>query len=577
MIYRPVREQDVERLLDGAREGSRTTGMEELSLLSLSVGDHTRLLDLLRGARTACPGLNLSLPSVRAGVLDGEMLEALKKSRQGGFTIAPEAGTQRLRDVINKGLDEDQILETIAALFARGWDLIKLYFMIGLPTETDADLEGIVELCGKALERARSKRQRLNVSVSTFVPKPHTPFQWESQIGLAETVRRQELIRAGLKRISPGRRLNFKWHDSRVSLLEGAFSRGDRRLWPVLLKARELGCAFDAWSDKFDFARWQQAFAAANIDLEEFVGRRLPTGATLPWDHIDCLVSRKFLIRERDRARAGETTPDCRLEGCTGCGVCDFEGGLVNRAADRAGTAEAKPPAGKRPAEKFLSDGRRCEWRWQVAYARGRRLGWLSHLENVALVIRGLRRLQVPLAFTRGFHPHARVAFAHALPVGLESRHELLEFRTLAPIDMEALRRAWPEAMPTDLRLIEILPLPESAAAIDRRLSACLYEIRPENETWRARLKEIARAAGRVLEEGLPLKLVRRRKGKLQEIDLAPHIAAVELLPGAVLRLRVRLLDGRNPNIFVILQTLAGLQERPESGFVAVKLESFLD
>ena len=579
MIYRPVREQDVTSLIDGAGQGSGTTGMEEVSLLSLSVGDYSRLLDLVKGVRSACPGLNLSLPSVRAGVLDDELLKALKKSRQGGFTIAPEAGTQRLRDVINKGLSESEILDTIGELFARGWDLIKLYFMIGLPTETDADLQGIVELCGRALARAKSKRQRLNVSVSTFVPKPHTPFQWEAQIGLDETVRRQELIRSGLKRIAPGRRLNFKWHDSRVSLLEGAFSRGDRRLWPVLLEARRLGCAFDAWSDKFDFEKWQQAFAACGLDLEEIVTRPLVPGKPLAWSHIDALVSEKFLRAERDRAYAGSTTPDCRLENCSGCGACDRSAGIVNRAA--AGPEKSgHPPAGSGRllvSEKFLSDGRRCEWRWQVAYARGRRLSWLSHLENVALMIRGLRRLGVPLAFTQGFHPHARVAFAHALPVGLESRHELMEFRTLAPIEIDDLTRRWPAAMPVDLELIEISSLPEKVAAIDRRLAACLYEIRAEDPVWRQRLAEIAVVAGRVQRREEPLVLVRRRKGKLQEIDLAPHIADVELLPGPALRLKVRLLDGRNPNIFVILQTLAGLKERPESGIAVVKQKSFLD
>ncbi|MCD6430057.1 MAG: TIGR03960 family B12-binding radical SAM protein, partial [Deltaproteobacteria bacterium] len=238
MIYRPVREQPPEKLFAAAVSGAEATGMEELSLLSLSVGDYSQLLELVLGMRRSCPSLDLSLPSVRAGVLNNELLEALKRSRQGGFTIAPEAGTQRLRDAINKGLSEDEILDTIENLFTQGWDLIKLYFMIGLPGETDADVEGIVELCGRALARSKNKRQRLNVSVSTFVPKPHTPFQWEDQISLKETVRRQEIIRQGLKKIASGRRLNFKWHDSRLSLLEGIFSRGDRSLWPVLVKAR---------------------------------------------------------------------------------------------------------------------------------------------------------------------------------------------------------------------------------------------------------------------------------------------------------------------------------------------------
>ncbi len=580
MIYRPVREQPPEKLFVAAATGAAATGMEEISLLSLSVGDYSRLYDLVIGMKTACPGANLSLPSVRAGVLDNNLLEALKKSRQGGFTIAPEAGTQRLRDVINKGLNEAEILDTIAELFARGWDLIKLYFMIGLPTETDEDLMGIVELCAKALARAGNKRQRLNVSVSTFVPKPHTPFQWEAQIGLDETLRRQELIRRGLARIAPARRLNFKWHDSRVSLLEGVFSRGDRSLWPILLEARRRGCAFDAWSDKFDFETWRNVFADAGMDLEELATR--PAGERpLPWAHIDCRVTEKFLRREREKALAGEKTSDCRQGECSGCGVCCPGEGILNRSAARdgenrrsvsAGNGDVPSPA----AERFLADGRRLEWRWQVFFSRGPRLAWLSHLENMALVIRGLRRLRVPLAFSRGFHPHAKLSFAHALPVGLESRSEVMEFRTLEAIDLDAFRRRWPRAMPVELKLLKIEPLPPEAAAIDRRLAACLYRIEAEDRIWREHLATAAARAAEVVIGKRPLILTRRKRGKIQEVDLAPHLEKVLLTDDGALEIVVRVLDGRNPNIFVIIQTLLECEERPDARLRAVKLESRL-
>ncbi len=578
MIYRPVREQDPERLFAAARAGAAATGMEELSLLSLSVGDYSRLLELVRGLRGACPDLELSLPSVRAGVLDNELLEALKKSRQGGFTIAPEAGTQRLRDVINKGLNEDEILTTIGELFARGWDLIKLYFMIGLPTETDADLAGIVELCGKALARARHRRQRLNVSVSTFVPKPHTPFQWEAQIGLAETRRRQELIRTGLKQLAPARRLNFKWHDARVSLLEGAFSRGDRRLWPVLLEARRRGCRFDAWSDRFDFAKWQEAFAAAGLALEETVTRPFAPGAPLPWSHIDCRVTEKFLLRERERAYAGRLTGDCRRGECQGCGVCRPGTGIGRRTAWPA-SAGSPPAVEKRTTvpRRRLSDGRLQEWRWQLEYSRGPHLVWLSHLENMALMIRGLRRLGVPLAFSEGFHPHPKLAFAHALPVGLESHHEVMEIRTVAPLESAPLTARWPEAMPAGMELLAVTPLPERAAAVDRRLAACIYEIRPRSAAGAELLRQIAPQAEKVVAGAAELVLVRMKKGKRQEIALAPHLAAVEVLPeDGGLRCEVRVLGGRNPNIFVILQTLVGLDERPDRLLAVVKLKSIM-
>ncbi len=597
MIYRPVRELPPEKIKAGVIAGAKATGMDEISLLSLSVGDYSELLKLVSGIRADCPAMNLSLPSVRAGILNDELLTALKKSRQGGFTIAPEAGTQRLRDVINKGLTETEILETIANLFAGGWDLIKLYFMIGLPGETDADIEGIVELCGKALRQAQSKRQRLNVSLSTFVPKPHTPFQWETQIDLAETQRRQEIIRQGLKKIASSRRLNLKWHDGRVSLLEGVFSRGGRELWPVLLKARSLGCAFDAWSDRFDFNLWQQAFNETGFDLEKLVTRDFVDSELLPWRHIDCRVSEKFLRRERDRARAEETTADCRFSECHGCGVCRPQEKLINiKAGELGSVANELPEKGllvnlsptvAAPAPETLPEQpvkpSNCEsprqWRYQLSFARGRRLSYLSHLENVAVIIRGLRRLQIPLAFSQGFHPHPKISFSHALPVGLASEHEVMEFRTTAPIKLDSLAGNWAEVMPVELKFKEVVKLGDKAKALDRRLAGCRYRIRladDKDSVWPELLSRVEDCARRVIAGEKPLILQRLKKGKLRELNLAPHLKAIEKTNSGDLLIEVAVLDGRNPNIFAIIAALAGLEQRPDSGIVISKTLSLM-
>ncbi len=596
MIYRPVREQTPEKLITGVVEGAKATGMDEVSLLSLSVGDYTELLKLVSGVRLACPSLNLSLPSVRAGILTDELLEALKKSRQGGFTIAPEAGTQRLRDVINKGLTEAEILETIEKLFARGWDLIKLYFMIGLPSETDADIEGIVELCGKALRKAKSKRQRLNVSVSTFVPKPHTPFQWATQIDLAETHRRQDIIRQGLRKIASPKRLNFKWHDGQVSLLEGIFSRGGRELWPVLLKARGLGCAFDAWSDRFDYKLWQQAFTETGFVLEDLVVRDFSDAGLLPWSHINSRVSEKFLRQERDMALAEKTTPDCRFSECHGCGVCRPKENLKNIKADELSleaddsnrkdsadfAAISRPTSatsGKSLPEQLMNGDQPRQWRYQLSFSRSRRLSYLSHLENVAVIIRGLRRLEIPLAFSQGFHPHPKVSFSHALPVGLASEDEVMEFRTKVPIELDSLGNNWGEVMPAELKFKEVIKLRERAAALDRRLMGCRYRISIADEKspeWPELLPEVAGSARLVIDGEKPLILKRVKKGKLRELDLAPHLKAIEKTESGDLLIEVSVLDGRNPNIFDIIATLAGLEQRPDSGIVVTKVESLM-
>ena len=518
-----------------------------------------------------------------------DLLEALKKSRQGGFTIAPEAGTQRLRDVINKGLSEADILDTIEKLFARGWDLIKLYFMIGLPGETDADIEGIVELCDKALKKAKSKRQRLNVSVSTFVPKPHTPFQWETQISLDETLRRQEIIRQGLRKIASPRRLNFKWHDGRVSQLEGVFSRGGRKLWPVLLKARSLGCSFDAWSDRFNYQLWQQAFTENGLDLETLVGRDFSQVDSLPWSHIDCRVSEKFLKKERDKALQAATTDDCRFSECHGCGVCRPKDKLQHiqaaqlsdnrpNSAPKPSLSVAAPADSAKP--QILSDGQPRQWRYQVTFSRSRRLSYLSHLENVAVIIRGLRRLKIPLAFSQGFHPHPKISFAHALPVGLASENEVMEFRTLAPVASQALAKGWSQVMPVELKFIEMTELDGRAAALDRRLQGCRYRIEAavENDPEAEKiLDDVKSCAGPVIAGEKPLTRTRMKKGKLREVNLAPHLKRVEKGANGELLLEVCILDGRNPNIFDIIAALAGLKQRPDGGIVITKIESLIN
>jgi radical SAM-linked protein len=464
--------------------------------------------------------------------------------------------------------------------------------MIGLPSETDTDIEGIVELCGKALRKAKSKRQRLNVSVSTFVPKPHTPFQWETQIDLNETHHRQEIIRQGLKKIASPKRLNFKWHDGRVSLLEGIFSRGGRELWPVLLKARSLGCAFDAWSDRFDYKLWQQAFTETGFDLEALAVRDFSNADLLPWSHINSRVSEKFLRLERDRALAEKTTPDCRFTECHGCGVCSAKENLKNIKVDdilsepddsgndsAAISQTTSTISRKSPPEQLMNSDQPRQWRYQLSFSRGRRLSYLSHLENVAVIIRRLRRLEIPLAFSQGFHPHPKVSFSHALPVGLASEHEVMEFRTKVPIEFASLKGSWSEVMPAELKLKEVVKLRARAAALDRRLTGCKYRISiadDKSSEWSELLLVVTSSARLVIDGEKTLTLKRVKKGKLKELDLAPHLKEIEKTESGDLLINVSVLDGRNPNIFDIIATLAGLDQRPDSGIVITKVESFI-
>ncbi len=320
-IYRPLRERNPERLVEQTSELMRRTGYEEVSLLSLSTGDYSGVNPLLKELmdRFVPERVAVSLPSTRVDALSPRILEQIRRVRKTGFTLAPEAGTQRLRDVIQKEYREEELLRA-ACLFADlGWRSLKLYFMIGLPSETEEDVRGIAELSAR-VAAAAGGRLRVTASVSTFSPKPHTPFQWAGQLSLEETRVRQALLRRELGR----RKIEFRWHDARLSLLEGIFARGDRRLADVLETAQRRGARFDGWSEHCRLEVWDAAMAAHGLD-PRFYLRRRPLAEKLPWDHLDAGVSRKFLLQDLARAVAGVLTPDCSIERCTYCGACDFE------------------------------------------------------------------------------------------------------------------------------------------------------------------------------------------------------------------------------------------------------------
>jgi radical SAM family uncharacterized protein/radical SAM-linked protein len=320
-VYRPLRERNPERVVADTTALMQRTGYEEVSLLSLSTGDYSGVNPVLKALmdRLAPERVAVSLPSTRVDALSPRLLEQIRRVRKSGFTLAPEAGTQRLRDVIQKEYREEELLAA-ARLFADlGWRTLKLYFMIGLPSETEEDVRGIAELSGR-VAAAAGGRLTVTASVSTFSPKPHTPFQWAGQLTMEETRVRQALLRHELGR----RRIEFRWHDARLSFLEGVFARGDRRLADVLLTAQRAGARFDGWSDRCNLELWTAAFAAHGIDPVHYLRRR-PLDEALPWDHLDAGLSTRFLRQDLARAVKGVLTPDCSIERCTYCGACDFE------------------------------------------------------------------------------------------------------------------------------------------------------------------------------------------------------------------------------------------------------------
>ncbi len=327
MIYRPVRERTKEQIISGISQILDNTGYEEISLSSLSSTDYTLIEDTLRtlSDKYTDRGISISLPSLRVDSFSIQLVKEIARVKKTGLTFAPEAGTQRLRDVINKNVTEEDILTTARTAFEAGWQRIKLYFMIGLPTETKEDLQGIVDLAKKivdvgwqTLDIPARNRLMVAVSVSAFAPKPDTPFQWVAQNTLEEFEGKLKFLGEHIR----GRHLTFKWHNAKSAVVEGAIARGDRRVADVIYNAWRLGCRFDAWTREFKYDRWMQAFSDAGLDPGFYAARERAFSETLPWRHIDTGVAEDFLQDEYKRALSGEITEDCRFDSCSSCGVC---------------------------------------------------------------------------------------------------------------------------------------------------------------------------------------------------------------------------------------------------------------
>ena len=464
MLWRPYRERNAALVADMADRALKSTGHDEISLLALSSGDYSCIEPLMRNLMQKHHGerVALALPSLRVESLSETLIEEIKRTRKTSFTLAPEAGTDKMRQVINKGNTAQDLLSSVDKVFAAGWKSIKLYFMIGLPGEEESDLEGIIDLGYQALRAARHRGQ-VTISLSTFVPKPHTPFQWEAQLSLTETYARQSFIRQRMN----NRNLAVKWHDARMSLLEGLFSRGDEKIGDLLLCAFQKGCRFDGWSEIFRFDLWQEAIRETEIAVDDYLRER-STDEPLPWDNIDCGVNRDFLIAEKQKAGALSATPDCRYDACQNCGVCDSKD-IKNIFSDPA--PEITKTNEKQPAlvrEKV----------YRLSFAKTGRSRFLSHLELAGALTRALRRSSLSLAYSTGFHPHPKISFATATSVGMASREEYMDVTASEYAgDLSTLKNEINAALPAGMDITDIQLLPWTAKDLAQTLYGFTYDL----------------------------------------------------------------------------------------------------
>jgi len=561
MVWRPVRERRPENLIAMAEAILAATGQDELSLLSLSSGDYSCIEWLLTALmnRHYDDRIALALPSLRVETLTDELIAQIKKVRKTSFTLAPEAGTERLRTVINKGNTEADLLATTRRVFNAGWRSVKLYFMLGLPTERWEDLEGIVDLAEKVL-REGGKKRRVTVSLSTFIPKPHTPFQWERQIGIDEIEEKQDFFKKRLLHHN----ISMKWHDKRMSYLEGILSRGDERVASLVEKAYLSGCRFDGWSDQLDFTIWERVLRDAAIDPAEYLRAR-NEDESFPWDRIDCGVTREFLLAERHKALSGETTENCRTGGCCRCGAC--QGDL------RIRTVGEPPVIPAVAGTASPSTGPTEEHRLRITFAKEGRARFLSHHEVVAALTRGMRMGGLPFVFSEGFHPHPRISFPYALPVGTECRREFFDLRVRSLADpLTRYQERINDRLPEGLTILGIECLPAQAPSVVHAIRAFRYEIFLPREIMPRTGTVTDSVAAFLVHESFPVE--RKRKGKTVIRDIRPFVESLSFDDGLGTLFAVLLFSltgGLSPRD--LLTAIVGLDPRDAASAYIVKTD----
>jgi len=565
-IHRPYRERSPEVIHEILHTSLKQTGYEELSLLSLSAGDYSSIGPLLSDLmdRYESKKVAVSFPSLRIERLVGHLAEEVKRVRKTGFTIAPEAGTERLRRVINKELDESILFQGVSDLFSKGWKNIKLYFMMGLPTEKEEDLKGILELTKKiaVLGERQKIHPNINVSVSTLVPKPHTPFQWESQIPLEEMKEKLHFIRDGVKK----NHLQFKWQDPHLSFLEGIFSMGDRNLSQVLVEAFRLGCRFDGWSDQFRYPLWKEAFEKTGMDMDSHTRKR-KFEDILPWSFIETGMDAQFLWGEYQRGLKEKISPPCVREICHRCGICDGKT-ITVREGD---LVEIKAPASM--AKKDLRK-KGMKRKIRLKFRKVGEMRFLSHLELAHLFYRASKRADLPLCFSEGFHPMPRIIFATALPVGMESLTEI--------VDMEC------EGKTTPLEVMERLnqTLPPGVEIMDAEEVPLFFHLSslPHPSVYWMPLDHLLPKEEAIpkIKKALDKKeffVHQERDGKKRSVDIRPLIEKMEIKENSGedsswgVELVLRRVTGRTAKPIEIVGAILGLDGEPLAQCKVVKLE----
>lgn len=497
-LYRPVRERDVEVLKQYALEMLKNTGHEEISLSSLSSSDYTKLPELIDFLIAECgeKHINISLPSLRIDAFSLDVMSKVQDIKKSSLTFAPEAGSQRLRNVINKGLTEEVILKGATMAFEGGWSRVKLYFMLGLPTETEEDIRGIAELSNKIAaayfdtvpkEKRGAGSVQIVASTSFFVPKPFTPFQWAPQCTTEEFIEKAYQTRKAVSEQLNQKRIKYNWHEADASVMEGVLARGDRRLCEVILKVYEKGGYYDAWSEYYKHQLWLDTIAECGLTVDFYTSRPRELDEIFPWDFIDCGVTKEFLKREWLKAQGEQISENCKLK-CQGCGAARFRGGICTEpkcikedgAEDDSTESTSKEPATPtftQTERKVNTEPRPKNIRLRIKFNKHGDIRFIGHLDVMRFFQKTVRRAGIDVAYSGGYSPHQIMSFAQPLGVGLESNGEYMDLEVVSLESCEQVKEALNAASIPGIQVLDVVVLPENAGNAMASVAAAAYTV----------------------------------------------------------------------------------------------------
>lgn len=548
-IYRPIRQRSMQGIYDLVVDALLKGGFKEVSFLSLSVGDYCGLDKILSALndRFSSKKIGISLPSLRVDTATPELVKEISRVKKTGLTIAPEVGSERMRQKINKNISEKDILKAVEVAFSEGWELIKLYFMIGLPEEEESDIEAIVALSYKILDTAKrfKKRPDINITISQFVPKPHTALQWDCLEPENEIRRKLDYLQKGLSHPA----FKIKKVNPSLSIIEALLSRGDRRVLDIILGANRRGAYLDAWTDNFDISRYlesgQEFTSRYSLRIEDYLSSR-DMDRLLPWEFISAGVDRGFLINERARYRDGIRTDDCLIDECSACGVCDFE--KISNKKDSSSTIVAAPPA-------KIENRRDATTYYRVRYTKEGDAIYCSHLDTINIFVRALLMSNLPLIFRGAFNPRVEISFGPALPIGILSTTEFTDFPLAGHYSRDDIKSIISRYLPLGMAVEDVVISPRRFTSISKTITAARYDIFSPVSLQKEKIEWILKSDS--------ILIVRNRHDRVKEIDIRRFIHNIKSYDDSRISIYLLYKDGSTAGIMEVLGVL-GLEKEKD-------------